>query len=887
MNIMNKVTLRNLKQNKTRTIVTIIGVILSTAMITAVTTFASSIQNFLLEYAISQHGDWHARIDMSNSENLEEIIDDKAFEQVSFVKSDGYAILEEGVNEYKPYLHILELDNNAMDILPIYLTEGRFPESPNEVVLSDHISYNGGVTYELGDTLTLEVGERTLDGYLLNQDNPYNHENDGVAEAFQVSRRRSFTVVGFCDRLSFGIEDFSAPGYSIFTTLDTDFIGATDKGDLDLSIYANLKKPKEVYELEKEYYKNYQIDDFAFNNKVLIYEGVSMITGYNIVLNGLIAIVAGLIMIGSIALIYNSFSISISERSKQFGLLSSVGATKKQMMNSVLSEALFIAIIGIPIGIISGATGIGITLYLLRDNFASMLGEDIPVELSLHVSVPSIIGAIILSLITILISAYIPARRSKKVSTLDSIRQTPDVKLTSRNVKTSKLTRKIFGIEGDLALKNLKRNKKKYRSTVFSLFISVFLFISASAVSMYLTDSVANAFQIDNYDLKFDVYGESELASKYDKVYNDIMDLDTITDTSKVKFNYWMTFIEKDQVESTYYSSISETWRESYGDKVPVEVELYSIDHESFTRFLKEIDVSKERFEKSNVPRGIIIDKQHYFDNEEGRYRNSNIFKNKNERNFVIEREIYYGDSEETDTISIPIEVGAFAETSPLGVSKFAYEGRLILVLDEESIKNHIINKTDYKTSDIFYGGYTMYFASNSPNDSESEIEKILDEAGIEYEDWRLYNTHEEVNNKRNVITIINVFAYGFIILMSLITIANVFNTITTNINLRRREFAMLKSVGMTSKGFNKMLNFECVFYGVKGLLYGLPASILVTYLIYRTFEQGVETSFYLPVKSIIISILSVFIVVFVSMMYSMRKVREENIVDALKNENI
>ena len=239
------------------------------------------------------------------------------------------------------------------------------------------------------------------------------------------------------------------------------------------------------------------------------------------------------------------------------------------------------------------------------------------------------------------------------------------MKLTSRNVKTSKLTRKIFGIEGDLALKNLKRNKKKYRSTVFSLFISVFLFISASAVSMYLTDSVENAFQIDNYDLKFDVYGESELASKYDKVYNDIMDLDTITDTSKVKFNYWMTFIEKDQVESTYYSSISETWRESYGDKVPVEVELYSIDHESFTRFLKEIDVSKERFEKSNVPRGIIIDKQHYFDNEEGRYRNSNIFKNKNERNFVIEREIYYGDSEETDTISIPIEVGAFAETSP------------------------------------------------------------------------------------------------------------------------------------------------------------------------------------------------------------------------------
>ena len=148
-------------------------------------------------------------------------------------------------------------------------------------------------------------------------------------------------------------------------------------------------------------------------------------------------------------------------------------------------------------------------------------------------------------------------------------------------------------------------------------------------------------------------------------------------------------------------------------------------------------------------------------------------------------------------------------------------------------------------------------------------------------------NIADQIQSSRNIITIITVFAYGFIVLISLITIANVFNTISTNVNLRRREFAMLKSVGMTNSSFNKMLNYECIFYGLKALLYGLPASIGVTYLIYKSIENGVEMGFYLPYKSILVSILSVFIVVFISMMYSMSKIREENIMDGIRNENL
>ncbi|HZK35046.1 MAG TPA: ABC transporter permease, partial [Bacillota bacterium] len=174
-------------------------------------------------------------------------------------------------------------------------------------------------------------------------------------------------------------------------------------------------------------------------------------------------------------------------------------------------------------------------------------------------------------------------------------------------------------------------------------------------------------------------------------------------------------------------------------------------------------------------------------------------------------------------------------------------------------------------------------FKADDSYKAEEDINEILRDAGLS----DVVNIAEVVQENRNIVTIISIFAYGFIILMSLITIANVFNTISTNVNLRRREFAMLKSVGMTDKSFNRMLNFECILYGLKGLLYGLPVAILITYLIYRGISQGVEMAFYLPVNGILTSVFSVFIVVFVSMMYSMSRIRNENILDELKNENL
>ena len=327
----------------------------------------------------------------------------------------------------------MELDKKAFTTLPIHLTKGRLPENSNEVLMADHIFENGDVEFKLGQEIELDTGYRHLDGNILNQIHPYVHVDDGVPETFEATGSKKFTVVGFYERFPYQIEAFSAPGYDILTCLEDTSL--TLEQTSTLSVFIKLKKTKEVFNLESEFKEKYQVDDYLHNDLLLLYEGVSHISTFNVVLTSLLAIIIGLIMVGSIALIYNSFSISVSERRKQFGILSSVGATRKQIINSVFFEALFIASFGIPVGIVSGIFGIGITLYLLKDNFMILLGNTFKVELTLSVSTLAVIAAIIISLITILISAYIPARKSKKLSALDAVRQTSDIKLVQKRLK--------------------------------------------------------------------------------------------------------------------------------------------------------------------------------------------------------------------------------------------------------------------------------------------------------------------------------------------------------------------------------------------------------------------------------------------------------------------
>ena len=855
MNVFKKVTLQSLKITRTRTIVTIIGIMLSAALICAVTTFTSSMHKFALDSAIYMEGDWHASVSSVTTEEFEKVSNDERVSQCAYANSLGYAKIE-SENKYKPYINVVAGDNEYFDTVPIHLVSGRLPKNSNEIVLSEQFYSDGNSDFKEGDTVTLEIGDRTSNGQKLGQQNPiYVYDPDTKEEVlvqeeeFVARESRTYTVVGVCESFDYYEGYYDSPAYTAFTVADKKPVQ-----DARLDVYYKMNNPRQVYSFAEEMGL-----EATFNSDVLMYLGVSRYDSFFSVLVSLAAIVIVLIMFGSVSLIYNAFSISVSERTKQFGLLSSIGATKKQLRKMVLFEALAVSAIGIPLGILVGVGGIAITLVFIGHKFNSII-VGAPTAMRICVTWQGILIAVIIAVVTVLISAWIPSIRATKVSPVEAIRQNVDVKAKQNQIKTSKLTYKLFGLPGVLAVKQFKRNRKKYRATVISLFMSIVLFVSASAFTRYLVDAVTTSMAPPEYDLVYTAYND-ELDSK---TPDEILKL-LKSDKYVTKVTYAKSIDTFGEVPTKY---ISDRILQSYGDEAKdlgyanMVCAVHFVDDEEFRKILRDNNLNEEDFYNPEAPVAIVQDVCTIFDSEQEKYVTVDMIKGD-------ECEVLC--SEYTLKSVKTIEDAAMFMNTSEPVLNFVYP---ISMMDK------VLPEGEREKD----SGYNFYLKSDNHKASFESIQQTLVQNGLSTQTFDDIVADSEMN--RNLITIVQVFAYGFVIIISLISVANVFNTISTNINLRRREFAMLKSVGMTQKGFNKMMNLECLLYGAKALALGLPVSFLVTYLIYRAITQGYGAEFYLPIKAIIIAVISVFLVVFVTMMYAMRKIKKDNPIDALKNDN-
>lgn len=908
MSVFSKVTLESLKKNRTRTVVTIIGIMLSAAMICASTTLVSSMQNFVLRCAIHIDGDWHGVVYDAAYKDYEDIRDSDRVSSAAYAQVLGYAKID-SANERKPYLYVLggDVASGYFETMPVHLLLGTLPKDSTEIILPEHLTSNGKVNYKLGDTVTLDVGDRMLDGRRLGQGTPvYTYDSETQVEVMSGERLentepRTYTVVGIYERPAF--EDYSAPGYTALTAADP-----KSAEQSPIHCYFKLHKPAGVYDFMKEmgYTQEYR---YAYNTKVLLYSGTARFDSFLTAFYSLAAIIIALIVFGSVSLIYNAFSISVSERTRQFGLLSSVGATKKQLRRMVLFEALAVSAVGIPLGILVGIGGIGITLLLIGDKFFSIVRVDIPMRLC--VSWQAVVIAAVIALVTVLISAWIPSKRATSVSAVEAIRQSMDIKVSGRPVRTSTLAYKLFGLPGVLAGKHYKRNRKKYRTTVVSLFMSIVLFVSAAAFTDYMMESAEGGLASDQFDLIYAAESDASSAMTPDALLELLFSEQNVTGGTYTKKQFLQGDISREYVTAMFADRFADFGMESE-DRAPKELSisgyLYFVADAEFNRLLEKYNLKEADYYDREKPLGIALDRNIELDRRLEKYVTLDTLKGDGcviEGLYYVEIDGYYrkdsridengnkvvlyqNRDNESDIIELPYEE-SFAkytlrsektiEEAPFFVSRstpvainMIYPYSMLESVIPEAALNQFRN--------------TEYFLTSSNHTASFEnLATVLTENGLSSRQLFDYAANAETN--RNVVTIIRVFAYGFIVLISLIAAANVFNTISTNISLRRREFAMLKSVGMTQKGFRRMMNYECLLYGSKALLLGLPVSCGITYLIYRAVTTAYETSFHLPWAAIGIAVLSVFLVVFATMMYAMSKVKKDNPIDALKNENL
>lgn len=609
-----------------------------------------------------------------------------------------------------------------------------------------------------------------------------------------------------------------------------------------------------IAEMEKAKY-DIEINDYLISLQTNPFKG-STVASLGIV----VAIVCGIIVFTSVFCIKNSFDISITEKIRQYGMLRSIGATKKQIRKNVFYEASILGAIGIPLGIIFGFLASFVLIAISNGLLINMLIEN--VKLKFYFSWSSVIIAILLGILTIYLSAFRSARRAAKISPIESIRNSGNIKIKNKKVKGSKIIYKIFGMGGNISYKNLKRNKKRYRTTVISIAVSVLIFVSLSSFMSMAFSSVEKELNMRDYNLSVQVLSTKsketkELAYEKAKTLGNLDIVENYTIHRSTGFN-----LSNPKYNQEYVKLLSLNEEETKSGYT----NICALGEEQYQKYITSLGLKYEDVKE----KGIFISCVEFARVENGKSKTYRMKELNYQKGDVLHGVVGNSiSSEDESEEEMSVEIACATEQRPFGFKNYGYRNMLI-VSDELFEKNC---STDY---------IEIYYKTTDANRLQDMVEE-------EYKDMECYTNNIAENTKEmsNLFTIIGIFLYGFITVISLIGITNIFNTITTSVQLRKQEFAMLKSIGITTKEFNKMISLESIFMGVKSLIVGIAIGIGLSYLMYHYFAEYDGLPYRLPLLAIFICIVAVFLLISLIMKYSVNKINKQNIIETIRNENI
>ena len=938
MNLMKTLTLKNLKLNRKRTIVTIVGIILATALLSALVTLVSSFQYSMIKYQKQKDGDFHVKFSNVKMSELSEFKNNRNIESTFETMGMGFAKLDGCKNEDKPYAYVMATDEAGFERGCFKLIEGRMAKNEDEIVIPRHLKTNGRIDIKVGDEITLDVGKRydsNTEG-VISENCAYEHE----AETLTDTVTKHYKVVGIMERPGYGMEDYSAAGYTFVTYSDE--LAAIDNGtkseaseaDTTLTVYSRYtqkalrnkdavtadiigvdeklfeKANNSSVEMSSEESDRFLKEmenakyDIYMNGYLINYECVFPIDGSFKALFTVAAVVALIIILTSVYCIKNSFNISITEKIRQYGMLASVGATRRQIKSSVKTEAAMLGVIGIPVGTMSGILASLILVNVVNALSAGWLN----VALSFHTSLPALILAVILSIATIYFSATGSARRAAKVTPLEAIRNTKEIKIKSAKLKTPAIIGRIWGIGGVISYKNIKRNNKKYRTTVTSIVICSVTFIVISYFMSMAFSVVGMSYASADYNIGINMSCKKDIdIEKFSKLLSGIEGAEDYLVGAGYDF---------DVSKPEYTKEYGEYCRQLYDDSEDVsQMFLITVlDDKSYDKYASDagiknaaagaILVNKGTFDVYNensskyVKKEVELYKYKAGDTIECGY---NVYDDASSDDNAVEGDIESSTESSTEDNSgyvdeetinngvrktVDVTIAGVTDKVPIGYK--GYSNTLLFMNQKgfESLWGDGKNGNEIKPG---YASYSAYVVAENADEYQDTFEKETEE-NPEYSQISFYvsNLDKEMRDEKSLFTLLGVFAYGLIVVIALIGITNIINTLSTGMELRSREFATLRSIGMTDKQFVGMVRLESVFISVKALVIGVPLGILISYLLCVMMNRMDDAIIYEPpYKAIILCIVVVIMLIYAIMKLSMTKLRHNNIIETIKNENL
>ncbi len=869
-NIFNRIAMFSLKKNKIRTASTIIGIILAVSLITMISSIVVSGQGFLENMIGDMEGTWHVKAVTPTITEAQSMVGHEEIQDYGLCQDIGFSKIENTVDENRKYLYISGINDGYSKVMPVEVIDGRLPENTNEIMLPEHFVSDTRQEYKVGDVITLQVGRRIdEDGNDLGINYGYS-EGETLKESFS----KEYSIVGISKELS--TELGSAPlWYEACTGIDNNL-----KENTEYQCYIKLKKPSEVYNFIDKYIKNagYGWND---NTDYLGVIGVGEVTAQQISLYIVGTVLILFIVIGSVCLINNAFAISINERIKQFGLLSSVGGTPKQLRKMIFFEAIVVCIIGIPVGIIIGVIMTRLLVHFWGGWIGGLFSLSKPFKL--EVSGITIVIAALNSFLTVIISAALPARSIKAISPMEAINNITDEKISRKKVKTSSMIYKLWGLEGMLASKEYKKNKKRYKSVITSLTLSVLFFVGISTVGAYVEAIAKNYYPSTNSDIY--VYSDNLKDIDEENSLYTVLGNQSGVEDSGYHISYGVEMLLGEyELSSGVYQALNYEQQLTSDKRFCTVAGLQFIPDEDFNEYAEKMNLTAEEFYNKEEIKAIAYDTVNYtkynpMRTAKGSFLNHDM--NTIQLNsYKFRNDIYEEDpAGEFNKKPLSIEIGAFAKELPIssdtGIK--SYGSHLSIIMPEAM--RYIIEDSYSLTPSVVMG-----FKVEDHKKAFIDMEKIIKD---NYKDVIIKDYAETYGISRGMITFINFASYLFIIIFMAISIANIINTMVTSVGLRKREFAILQSVGMSDKGLDKMMNLECLIYASKAVTYGTILSIIVNIFIYLFVARLFDIGFLFPLGHYLISVLCVFVSIFGIMHLIMRKVKAANVIEGVRNENI
>lgn len=883
MKLLNKLTLKNLRLNKVRTAVTIIGIMLSAALITVVSGMALSGRQTMINGQATWSGNYDVALDIIDNAVIETARNNRNVENAFYKERLGFSKATVADNAEYGYA-VTAISENAFDgCFKLSLEKGSFPTNSNEAVVTGAFKNTDGKDVKIGDKITLELGVlKSTDGKVLGESelldlSPKRFKESKITD----KKQKTYTITGIIENPNtselnnpsscFGIytvSDEKSPVEAIRTKhMNKLYIAYTPQSEGNYiqntaDILGFKADGMSVWEdeISPEDQQASGINGYSFNTTLLAMKGYGGSEGTNVMIFSLAVIIIIIVMLASVFVIRNSFAISITEKTSMYGMLASVGATKRQIRRNVLFEGFILGLIGIPLGILLGLGVNAILITILN----SVLGDVLSGAKFVFVTptIP-IICAIVLSAVTIFLSSFFIALRASRIPPLVAIRGNKDIKVkNNKPYRTSKLTKKLFGVGGEIASKSLKRSRKKYRTTVISIVVSVAMFIAVSAFMDYGMTFTDHYY--GNADYSYMVSGidanQAQTIEKMPEIENYL--------TVGLQYGYVSADVPVNECGKNFlYDEPDGT--KSFG------AEFLEFEHDTFVQICRELELDYNK-----VKSGVLVYSQVTPNN--GESGNSSKPMKLFGKTAPTKLTVYGNDDNGNELITGKLKVSSVFDKIPESIEYVAGDGITLgesLIIGEQGVISPQLGE---------HGCYITLYANTSDHTSLTSRIESMSGTGDSESYISIYDSEEIVRQFNAVMLIVGIFVYGFIGVISLIGLTNIFNTISTNMQLRSKEFASLKSIGMTKKEFNRMIRLESLMYGIKSLLIGIPLGVLGVFAIFSAFSNGnVPMSFVFPWKAILISIAAVIIVVWLIMKYSISKVNKQNIIETIRNDNI